>query len=60
MPKISNATTIKAMEDAKNGKTTKHKNVQELIAALSKGWDGPVSKRKVKDIINDKLKARNS
>ncbi|MCF8450406.1 MAG: hypothetical protein K9G49_11100 [Taibaiella sp.] len=31
-----NATTIKAMEAAKKGKTTKHKNTKELISFLNK------------------------
>ena len=31
-----NATTIKAIGDAKKGKTKKHKNVKELIAYLNK------------------------
>ena len=32
----ANATTIKAMEDVKKGKVTKHKNVKELISFLNK------------------------
>jgi len=31
-----NATTIEAMEAARKGKTTKHKNVKELISFLNK------------------------
>ena len=31
-----NATTIKAMEDVKKGKTTKHKSAQSLISFLNK------------------------
>lgn len=34
--KGDNVTTIKAMEQAKKGKTTKHKNVKELISFLNK------------------------
>ena len=32
----ANVTTIKAMEQAKKGKTTKHKNAKELISFLNK------------------------
>ena len=32
----ANVTTIKAMEHAKKGKTTKHKNAKELISFLNK------------------------
>ena len=32
----ANATTIKAIEDAKKGKTTKHKSAKHLISFLSK------------------------
>ncbi len=32
----SNVTTLKAMEAAKKGKTTKHKNTKELISFLNK------------------------
>ena len=59
MSKGTNATTIKAMEDAKKGKTTKHENAKELVIFLAKGLDGPSSKRSVKSIINDKAKERN-
>jgi antitoxin ParD1/3/4 len=31
--------------------------LEELRSEIAKGWDGPVSKRKVKDIIRDKTKA---
>ena len=31
-----NVTTIKAMEQVKKGKTTKHKNAKELISFLNK------------------------
>ncbi len=31
-----NVTTLKAIEQAKKGKTTKHKNAKELIAFLNK------------------------
>ena len=58
MPKVPNTTTIRAIEDVRNGKTAKHKNVEELIAALNKGLNSGVSKRSVTDIIRDKTKAR--
>ncbi len=32
----ANVTTIKAMEQAKKGKTTKHKSAKELISFLNK------------------------
>ena len=32
--------------------------LEELKREIGKGWDGPTSKRTVKDIINDKSKAR--
>jgi antitoxin ParD1/3/4 len=34
--------------------------LEELRAEIAKGWDGPVSKRGVKDIIKAKTKAVNS
>ncbi len=33
------------------------KIIEELKAEIAKGWDGPTSKRKIKDIIKDKRKA---
>ena len=32
----ANATTIRAMEQAKKGKTTRHKNAKDLISFLNK------------------------
>ena len=32
----------------------RHRIVEELRAEIAKGWDSPVSQRKIKDIINDK------
>ena len=34
-PMVPNATTIKAMRDARLGKTTKHKNLESLMADLN-------------------------
>lgn len=34
-PMVPNATTIKAMRDARRGKTTKHKNLVSLMADLN-------------------------
>ena len=34
-PMVPNATTIKAMRDARRGKTTKHKNLESLMADLN-------------------------
>ena len=34
-PMVPNATTIKAMRDARRGKTTKHKNLDSLVADLN-------------------------
>ena len=34
-PMVPNATTIKAMRDARRGKTTKHKSVDSLMADLN-------------------------
>jgi antitoxin ParD1/3/4 len=34
------------------------KILEDLRAEVAKGWDGPTSKRKVKDIIADKGKIR--
>ena len=34
------------------------KITEGLKAEIAKGWDGPTSKRKIKDIIEDKRKAR--
>ena len=34
-PMVPNATTIKAMRDARRGKTTKHKNLDSLMADLN-------------------------
>ena len=34
-PLVPNATTIKAMRDARRGKTTKHKNLDSLMADLN-------------------------
>lgn len=36
----------------------RHKIIEELKAEIAKGWDGPTSKRKIKDIIEDKRKVR--
>ena len=36
-PMVPNATTIKAMRDARRGKTTKHKNLDSLMADLNAG-----------------------
>ena len=33
------------------------KIIEELKAEIAKGWDGATSKRKIKDIIEDKRKA---
>lgn len=32
--------------------------LEELRSEIAKGWDGPVSRRKVKDIIADNTKKR--
>ena len=34
-PMVPNATTIKAVRDARRGKTTKHKNLESLMADLN-------------------------
>lgn len=34
--------------------------LEELRSEIAKGWDGPASKRNVKDIIDAKTKARRS
>ena len=34
-PMVTNATTIKAMRDARRGKTTKHKSLDSLMADLN-------------------------
>ena len=34
-PMVPNATTIKAMRDARRGKTTKHKNLDSLMTDLN-------------------------
>ena len=34
-PMVPNATTIKAMRDARRGKTTKHKHLEALMADLN-------------------------
>jgi DNA-damage-inducible protein J len=34
-PMVPNATTIKAMRDARRGKTTKHKSLDSLMADLN-------------------------
>jgi DNA-damage-inducible protein J len=34
-PMVPNATTIKAMRDARRGKTTKHQNLESLMADLN-------------------------
>ncbi|MDN5215577.1 type II toxin-antitoxin system ParD family antitoxin [Fulvivirgaceae bacterium BMA12] len=36
----------------------RYKIIEELKAEIAKGWDGPTSKRKIKDIIEDKRKAK--
>ncbi|MDN5212811.1 type II toxin-antitoxin system ParD family antitoxin [Fulvivirgaceae bacterium BMA12] len=36
----------------------RNKIIEELQAEITKGWDGPTSKRQIKDIIKDKRKAR--
>ena len=38
-------------------KVFRDKIIEELKAEIVKGWDGPTSKRKIKDIIEDKRKA---
>lgn len=35
----------------------RHKVLEELRAEIAKGWDSPVSKRSVKDIVKAKAKA---
>lgn len=34
-PLVPNATTVKAMREARRGKTTKHKTVESLMASLN-------------------------
>ena len=36
----------------------RHRVIDELKAEIEKGWAGKVSKRKIKDIIEDKRKAK--
>ncbi len=36
----------------------RHRIVEELRAEVAKGWSGKASSRKVKDIIQDKLKSK--
>jgi len=38
----------------------RHRVIEELRAEVAKGWDGPASKRQVKDIIKTKTAARRS
>lgn len=38
----------------------RNKVLEELRAEISKGWEGPASKRSVKDIVAAKRKARNA
>ena len=36
----------------------RHRIIEELREEIAKGWNGPTSKRKVKDIIRDKKAAK--
>ena len=38
----------------------RHRVIEELRAEVAKGWDGPASKRQVKDIVKTKTAARRS
>jgi len=38
----------------------RHRVIEELRAEVAKGWDGPASKRQVKDIVKAKTAKRRS
>ncbi len=46
--------------DVKTKQARKNEAVTLLRIEIAKGWDGPVSKRKVKDIIRAKTEVRKS